>query len=48
MIRSFLSALPLLVAGVFTQDAHDALAAHNLTFFTHLLDACSDLHIDLD
>jgi hypothetical protein len=41
------SALPLLVAGVLAQDAHDALAAHDLALVTNLLDAGSNLHVVL-
>jgi hypothetical protein len=33
-----LSALPLLVAGVFTDDAHDTLAADDLALVANLLD----------
>jgi hypothetical protein len=47
MFGSFLSTLPLFVAGVFTQDPDNTLAAHDLALITHLLDACPDLHFDL-
>ncbi len=42
-----LLSLPLLVAGVVTQDAHDALAAHDLALLTNLSDAWSNLHVSL-
>jgi hypothetical protein len=42
-----LLSLPLLVAGVVTQDPHDALAAHDLALLTNLSDAWSNLHVCL-
>ena len=38
------STLPLLVAGVFADDAHDALAADDLALVANLLDARTNLH----
>ena len=42
-----LLSLPLLVAGVVTQDAYDTLAAHNLALLTNFSDAWSNLHVSL-
>jgi hypothetical protein len=42
-----LLSLPLLVAGVVTQDPHDTLAAHDLALLTNLSDAWSNLHVCL-
>jgi hypothetical protein len=42
-----LLSLPLLVAGVVTQDPHDTLAAHDLALLTNFSDAWSNLHVSL-
>jgi len=39
-----MSALPLLVAGVLTDDLHATVAADHLALLTDLLDAWSNLH----
>jgi hypothetical protein len=42
-----LSALSLLVTGIFAKNAHDALTAHDLALVANLLDAGSNLHLGL-
>jgi hypothetical protein len=44
--QSLLS-LPLLVTGVFAQNAYHAFAAYDLALFTNLSDAWSNLHVSL-
>jgi hypothetical protein len=38
-------ALPLLVAGIVTDDAQDTAAADDLAFFTDFFHGRSDLHV---